>query len=808
MYKCEFIGEAMKIKKLLLIILLVPAMILGQDINQLKNTVTVKSLELMSDEELKSYWDKAQEDGYSLDQIKTMARAQGASEADLAKFEKRIKKFNLTGTKDVDDNLKKVQNELSSMFGLTPKETEESQSALKDVNIGVFGSSFFNNPNISSTPNLNVATPASYELGPGDELSISIWGAAENEYTSTITREGYLKIERIGPVYLSGLSVSEAKLKLKNRLSKIYSGINSNYNKVFFDLTLLGSRSIVINIAGNVKAPGTYTLSSLTSPLNAIYAAGGPSDNGSYREIKIIRGGDEIHSIDLYNYFVKGSLKTFSLRDQDVILIPPYKNRVFLNGEFKTNGIFEMKNGESISDLLSFNGGIASFGAKNEVFLKRIEGVNKSIRTVSKENFKDFTLNDGDIIEARGVGDEILNSVTIEGAVMIPGEYELLKNPSVNALIKSAGGLKENALKERAYLIREIDGFQQEAKTIDLKASMNLDKDYSLRNKDKLIIASIEELTTQKKVAISGEVNAPGNFPFFKGMTVVDLILMSKGITDSGSTSGITIYRSTYDTTQKSPVETITLNLNEDFTKLDEIQNVELKVNDLVVVRSKLGYQPKEFVTVSGLVKKPGNYALKTNTYSFYDLIEDFDGFLPDAELSGVKLRRPVDVNKIKDVIEGLEKDSLVVNIDQFIDIGLNIDEIIKSGGKVSEFNLVLKNGDVIIVPKYDNSIEVSGEVQQSTALSYKRGLTTKSAINKSGGFSPGAKKSAVYVVYQNGGIASTKTFLFFKNYPRLEPGAKIFVPKKPESNNRTSVGEIVGYTTSLVSIIALIKSL
>ena len=808
MYKCEFIGEAMKIKKLLLIILLVPAMILGQDINQLKNTVTVKSLELMSDEELKSYWDKAQEDGYSLDQIKTMARAQGASETDLAKFEKRIKKFNLTGTKDVDDNLKKVQNELSSMFGLTPKETEESQSALKDVNIGVFGSSFFNNPNISSTPNLNVATPASYELGPGDELSISVWGAAENEYTSTITREGYLKIERIGPVYLSGLSVSEAKLKLKNRLSKIYSGINSNYNKVFFDLTLLGSRSIVINIAGNVKAPGTYTLSSLTSPLNAIYAAGGPSDNGSYREIKIIRGGDEIHSIDLYNYFVKGSLKTFSLRDQDVILIPPYKNRVFLNGEFKTNGIFEIKNGESISDLLSFNGGIASFGAKNEVFLKRIEGVNKSIRTVSKENFKDFTLNDGDIIEARGVGDEILNSVTIEGAVMIPGEYELLKNPSVNALIKSAGGLKENALKGRAYLIREIDGFQQEAKTIDLKASMNLDKDYSLRNKDKLIIASIEELTTLKNVAISGEVNAPGNFPFFKGMTVVDLILMSKGIADSGSTSGITIYRSTYDTTQKSPVETITLNLNEDFTKLDEIQNVELNVNDLVVVRSKLGYQPKEFVTVSGLVKKPGNYALKTNTYSFYDLIEDFDGFLPDAELSGVKLRRPVDVNKIKDVIEGREKDSLVVNIDQFIDIGLNIDEIIKSGGKLSEFNLVLKNGDVIIVPKYDNSIEVSGEVQQSTALSYKRGLTTKSAINKSGGFSPGAKKSAVYVVYQNGGIASTKTFLFFKNYPRLEPGAKIFVPKKPESNNRTSVGEIVGYTTSLVSIIALIKSL
>ncbi len=807
MLKREFIGEAMGIKKMMLIIFLIPAMILSQDTNQLKNPITVKSLKLMSDDELKGYWAQAQEDGYNIDQIKTIARAQGASEADLAEFERRVKKFNLTKTDEIDDNLKKVQNELSSMFGLNPQVKEEPESTLKDVNIGVFGSSFFNNPNINSAPNLNIATPASYELGPGDELSISVWGAAENEYTSTITREGYLKIERIGPVYLSGLSVSQAKIKLKNKLSKIYSGINSNYNKVFFDLTLLSSRSIVVNIAGNVIAPGTYTLSSLTTPLNAIYAAGGPNDNGSYREIKIIRDGDEIHSIDLYDYFVKGSLKNFSLRDQDIVLIPPYKNRVFLNGEFKTNGIFEMKDGESISDLLSFNGGIASFGTKNEVYLKRVEGASKIMRTVSKENFEGFTLNDGDVIEARRVGDEIINSVMIEGAVLIPGEYELLKNPDVNALIKSAGGFKENALKERAYLIREVDGFQQEAKTIDLKASMNLVANYSLRNKDKLIIASIEELTAPKSVAISGAINNPGDYPFFKGMTVVDLILMAKGITDSGSNSGITVYRSTYDETQRSPVQTISVSLNADFAKLDEIQNTELKVNDLVVIRSKLGYQSKEFVTVKGLVKKPGNYALKTNKYSLYDLIKDFDGFLPDAELNGVKLRRRTNIAEIKNIIDDLENDSLKLKIDEFIDVGIDINEIMKSNGELSQFNLILKSGDEVIVPKFDNSIEINGEVQQSTALSYRRGLSTRSAINKAGGFAPNAKKSLVYVVYQNGSIASTKSFLFIKNYPKLRPGAKIFIPKKPESTNRTSVGEIVGYTTSLVSIIALIKS-
>jgi len=515
-----------------------------------------------------------------------------------------------------------------------------------------------------------------------------------------------------------------------------------------------------------------------------------------------------VRSIDLYDYFVKGSLKSFSLRDQDVILVPTYVNRVFLNGEFKTNGIFEIKDGESISDLLSFNGGFGSFGAKDEVYLRRIEGFNKSINTVSKERFSEFALNDGDIIEARRVGDQIVNSVIIEGAVMVPGEYELLKNPDVNTLIKSAGGLKEGALRERAYIIREVDGFQQEAKTIDLRAAINLELDYRLRNKDRLIIASIEELTTPRSVAISGEVNKPDDYTFFKGMTVVDLILMAKGITDSGSSTGITIYRSTYDETQRSPVETLVVNLNEDFTKLDEIQNTELKVNDLVVVRSKLGYQSKEFVTVSGLVKKPGDYALKTNNYSFYNLIQDFNGFLPDAELSGVKLRRPVDVEEIEDIIDGLESDSLVVDVAEYIDIGLNINEVLKSGGKLSQFNLVLKDGDEIIVPKFDNSIEINGEVQQSTALSYYKGLSTRSAINKAGGFSPNAKKSAVYVVYQNGGMASTRSFLFFKKYPKLLAGSKIFVPKKSESTNATSVGEIVGYTTSLVSIIALIKSL
>ena len=796
--RCEFIGEAVRVKNILLFFfLLMPTIIFGQDIN-------IQSLKSMNNEDLKTYLNQAQEEGYSLDQIKIIAKAQGLSDFEIAEFERRVEGL---GLNELTNDSFEAEGVSTSMFGLT--ENSEPEEAIPPSEI-IFGSSFFNNPNITSAPSLNLATPESYEIGPGDELAISIWGAAQNEYTSKITREGYLKIERIGPVYLSGLTIAQAKQKLKDKLSKIYSGINSSFNKVFFDLTLLNSRSIVVSIAGNVVGPGTYTLSSLANPLNALYAAGGPNENGSYREITVIRGGKEVHSIDLYDYFIKGALKSFSLRDQDIILVPSYKNRIFLSGEFKTIGVFELKDNESISDLLLYNGGISSKGVKNQIYVEKVEGLSKSVRTVEKTNFKEFILNDGDIVEAREVGDEIKNMVSIEGAVMIPGAYELNKNLNVRSLIESAGGFKENALRTRGYIIRDVNGFPQEAKTVDLEKALSLNQNYRLRNNDKLIIASLEELSGSKLVSISGEINNEGDYPFFKGMTVIDLVLMSGGVTEKGSLEDITVYRSTYDKTQLKPVETISVSLNEGYSNLSSDQNIELLENDLVIIRSKLGYQPKEFVSVSGLVKKPGNYALKSNNYSVFDLIQDFEGFLPNAELNGIKLKRKVEAEKIEDLINNIDGENIdeTIDLDEFIEIGLDVNRIIKSNGVLDEHNLTLKSGDEIIVPKSDNSIEVSGSVQKATAMSYRKGLTTSAAINAAGGFGLDAKKSRVYVVYQNGSIKSTKSFLIFRKYPKLLPGSKVFVPKKSENNNKTSVGEIVGYTTSLVSIIALIKSL
>ena len=805
-------------KKLLLTIMLIPSIIFCQDISDLQN----KKLNDLNDSELLTYWTDAQKNGYDLDQIKILARAQGVSELEIQEFENRVKEITSEMKKDDDDQVFDEKS-LTSIFGKKPNNKNElsDEADSKLSNLPIFGSNFFNNENISPAPQLNIATPASYELGPGDEILISIWGASENEYSSKISREGFVKVERIGPVYVSGMTISEAKNKLKRSLSKIYSGLNSTNDssfRVFLDLSLINTRSIVVNITGNVVAPDTYTISSLSSVLNVLYAAGGPNNSGTFRNIKIIRGGKEIKNIDLYNYFSSGQLEAFSLRDQDIINVPNYENRVFVNGEFKNTGIFETKNDEKLIDLMKYTGGFASFGYKDKVFIKRINGLSRKIEDVDRVDFESFALKDGDILEARPVTDSYTNLITIEGAVAVPGEYSLSNVKNIDDLIEKAGGLLDYAINERAYIIRKVSGIENQIISFDFLNSQNIIP----KTEDRVIISSKVDLNRKQTVRIEGEVFDPNSYPFFDGMTLIDLILVAKGVTLKGDIKNIVVYRSTYDESRLKPVQSLKVSLSSDFSKIGSTNNILLKENDLVVVRQKLGYQEKEFVTVEGLVKFPGAYAIKDNNYTIYDLIQDFGGFLEDASLDGIKIVRE---NKLDDLLNEKNnykggstdllsklsnKDSLNIElkINPFIEFGVDIKKIIETNGNNTKYNVVLKSSDKIIVPRKDNTIEITGAVQQTSAVTYSNSLTTISAINRAGGFSEDAKKNSVYVVYQNGNVASTKSFLIFKNYPKLKPGAKIIVPEKKTKMSQTSVGEIVGYTTSLVSIIALIKSL
>ena len=810
-------------KKLLYIFfLLITSTIVSQDVSSLMQKAAqnnpVQELEKMSDQELLSYWEQAQEQGYTLNQLKTLARAQGASESDLAKFEKRIN--GLSGsTKSVAPVT--IEDSLSSIFGITKDSEDEFDSDLEgeSYTLPIFGMDFFKSKPDSSSPNsspqLNIATPSTYQLGPGDEISISIWGGAENEYNTIINTNGFIKLERIPPIYLSGYSIFSAKKRIGNALSKIYAGINStseSYQKVYFDIALKNTRSIVLNIVGNVMTPGTYTLSSMTSPLNALYAAGGPNENGSFRNVKILRNGKTFKTIDLYDYFAKGVYPTLSLRDQDVILVPSYSKRVFINGEFKQEGIFELKEKETLEDLLVFSGGFSSFAYKNKLFVESISGVFKQIKTFDKTDFDKSFLNDGDVITANPVSDKFLNKVSIEGAVYLPGDYQIESVKTIKGLISAASGLKENAQNSRAFLIRKKNGIMQEMISIDLNNVLNKEKDISLSNGDKLIISNKEDLKEESSVFIKGEVNEPGKYPFYQGMTVADLVLSASGFKNSANSKQIDLYKLTYDPTGKSPIELKQASLNIDFSVNNETNNLTLDNDDMVIVRSKEGFkQKKDYVTLSGLVKRPGEYGVIDDSYSLYDLLADAGGLLPNASLNGLKIRR---LNSFKEESEEIfnSLDSLnfeKTEIKKFIEFGVDAKKLFETKGEDPRYNVILKNEDEVSVAKIENTIEITGQVQQPTVINYEKGLTVGQAIINAGGVNDLAKKGGAFVVYQNGRVKSNrKYFLIFNSMPKLEPGCKIIVPRKVENPNKTSLGEIIGLTSTLASLAILIRSL
>ncbi len=804
----------------------------SQDIKDAINSASdkndAKELSKMSDKDLLSYWNQAKQQGYTLNQLKTLARAQGATESDISQFEKRIKGLKSFSAED-EGSKNQIENSLTSIFGIIPSEKKLESEDSTAYSLPIFGMKFFETVasstinDFSSSPQINIATPLSYQLGPGDEITINVWGASENVYTSTIDTRGYIKIDRIAPVYLSGYTIAGAKRRVGDALSKIYSGISSSkesYQKVFFDISLSRTRSIVLNIVGSVKRPGTYTLSSMVSVLNALYAAGGPTETGSFRNIQVVRNGKVFKMVDLYDYFVKGVAPIFSLRDQDVILIPAYKKRAFVNGEFKETGIFEFKENETLEDILSFTGGISSFGYKNKLFIESVSGINKKTSVIDSDSFNSTKLSDGDIIKASPVADKYTNKVSIEGAVYLPGNYSIEESPNLKSLIANAQGLKDDALLSRAIIYRFSEGKEKKILSVNLSNIISGKEKLEFEANDRVKIFSKSTIEKEEFVEIRGEVNDRddsdnndvGKFTFFEGMRVSDLILLSGGVKENGDLFSINIYRQTFDKSGKVPFRSITAKLNLDYSSSSLEENPVLNPGDLVVVRLREGVVKPEYAEITGLVRSPGVYSLLNNKYSLYDLLNDAGGILEYGAVSGVKIKR---INKAKKEIEeavgDLTKDSLGFELEEqkdYIEFGVDIAQLYKTKGNDSRYNVVLKGGDIIEVPKLDNTIEIIGEIEQPTVINYKKGISVMEAISQAGGLTDLAKKRGVFVIYQNGNISSNKKYFIFNNMPKLEPGCKIIVPKKIANPNKTNIAEIIGLTSTLATLAVLIQSL
>jgi len=744
----------------------------GQDINELR-----KKASSSSESELVVFIQKAKDQGLSLMDAEKQLILIGGKAEEIKKlrdlWNKELPKKSET---DLDDT-----NKIESQFGETEGFVKDSLSQDVEDEVKRFGSDFFKNKNIVESPQLFVATPSDYRLGPGDDLIINLFGASEITYSVQISRNGNVKFDKLAPVYLSGLSIRAASKRLKQRLSKIYTGLGSNnqIEKVDLELSLQKARSIVVNITGQVEAPGTYTISGFSSVLNALYAAGGPNNVGTYREINIIRNGRVVHNVDLYDYFSNGIYPNIYLRDQDVILVKPYEIETELVSGFKQLALFEIKKDEVVSDLINLSGGASSNTYKSKLFIERFDDFSLKIVEVDEKDFKNTKLNDGDKISFKEINNEnISGSVKIGGAVYLTGNFQLDNNKSVNDLINSAKGLSNDLLGNNAILYRSNKGLDNKSISINLKD--NNDLSTQLFENDSLYIPSSKDILFDQFIEIKGEVNFPKEIDFRFGYTITDLIILSGGLTPYANRKDVRIFRNISDEGNDNVTEEIAVELDEN---LIPNKKIILQPDDIVTVNTFPYRKENRFYSIEGELALPGLYSIKNQNYSVYDAIIDNVEFLKSSSVDGISILR------------------------DDIRIPVNGSKLISQGSN-SKFNFELFSGDIIIIPEINKTATIFGAVQQEGILNIDRPISAKLAINNVGGFTSNASKKEVYVEYQNGLRKTTKNFFFFKSYPRVFPGSKIVVPEKDENKNKTSVGEIVGYTTSLVSIIALIKSL
>ena len=739
---------------------------------------------------------EARKRGYSLIQLEGLAKAQGATLEDLYLLRTA---WSDSQTGGVGEGLQEnLQDEGTLSFG-----NESQLFDFFEEESDIFGSGFFANKNITETPQFYVATPAGYRLGPSDEITIDVWGASENRYEVTLSRQGVVRIDRLKPLYLSGLTLAAAERKIRNEFSSIYTGLSAdspNESKVYLDVNLQKARSIVVNITGNVEAPGTYTISGFSSVLNALYAAGGPTENGSYRDISIMRNGKRAHTVDLYDYFVKGTYPSFFLNDQDVIVVAPHHNRIKVDGAFKTTGRFETLEDETAEDLLTFVGGFSSEAYKKAIYVDRVLELQRKIITVEQTAYATSPLVDGDAIEAKIITDKYTNKVSISGEVYLPGNYPLEESPTIVALLKSTNGLTPDAYPEAAILYRSKQGFVNEVKTIDLDEVISKSKDVKLQPNDSLVVISSKNINPKKTVTIQGLVNTPDVYEFYQGMTARDLILIANGFKDKANIDKIELFS---NSSAENKIETV----NSRSFSFDQSGNEKLNPSDLLVVRTTPGYRPTDFVSLEGRALNPGAYPLRKKEYRIYDLFIDAGGTIGSSDNLSILVERTV-LEETKKKIEGVS-DTLNLFVDEeqsTIKIGVEFSKVLAANGNHPE-NIILKPQDNIVFLDDDSTVSVLGEVQQETSAPFSRSTSVRNAILSAGGFKPTGDKKNVFVVYQNGKVKGTSSFLFFKFYPKLKPGAAIIVPQK-EAKRPFNVQETIGLVSTLASLALIINTL
>lgn len=691
----------------------------------------------------------------------------------------------------------------------------ESQNSTRASEI--YGHNLFTNRNLTFEPSVNIATPTNYKLGPGDEVVINIWGASENTIQQTISPEGSIQVRGIGPVHLNGMTVREANNFLQKEFEKVYSGLGGENPNSQIQLTLGNIRSIQINVVGEAANPGTYTLSSFSSVFHALYRAGGVNQIGSLRSIKVVRNGRQIADIDVYDILMQGKLTDdIKLQEGDVIKVEPYKELVQLEGKVRRPMYYEMKQNETLQQLLNYAGGMTGDAYKKAIRIIRKSGAQHEIYTVNEIDYGVFRLNDGDLVSVDAVLDRFENRIEIRGAVYRPGIYQLDGTVNtVKALITKADGLRDDAFTGRALLDREKEDLTHEMVSIDLEGLMNgTVNDIALRKNDVLYIPSSADLKEEQHVAIRGEVLNPGTFLYSEGMTVEDLIVMAGGLRETAATTKIEVTRrikNPRSTTMTNVLgESYTIDVADGLLKKGDA-GFKLEPYDEVYIRRSPAYREQQNVTLRGEVLFAGTYALQTKNETISSLIERAGGVTQDAYIKGTRLIRTMtddELRRRQDVIElsnsGMGNDSINLqqaDIKRTYDVGIDLEKALKDKG--SDADIVLRENDVIIIPEMNNTVKISGTVMYPNTVTYKDGAGLKYYISQAGGYGNRAKKSKAYIVFANGTVAKVKKF----SGNKIEPGCEIIVPSKPE-RNQANLTQGISIATSVASMAAVITAL
>lgn len=679
----------------------------------------------------------------------------------------------------------------------------------------IYGHNIFTNEQLTFEPNVNLATPANYKLGPGDEVIIDVWGASETTIRETISPDGNIHVTSLGPVYLSGKTVSEANAYLRQEFAKIYSGVSGNEPSTQIKLTLGDIRTIQVNVMGEVAVPGSYRLSSFSSVFHALYVAGGVNQIGSLRNIKVIRGQKTFAVIDVYELLMQGKMvDDVRLQEGDVVLVDTYEALVKVAGKVKRPMYYEMKKSETVATLLQYAGGLMGDSYKKAVSLVRKSGREYQIFNVDDIDFSVFKVDDGDEVTVGAVLNRFENRVEIRGAVYRPGLYQM--NGTVNTvkeLIKKAEGVCGDAFLNRAILNREHEDLTYETMQIDLRGLLNgTVVDIPLQKNDVLYIPSIHDLQEMQTLTIHGQVARPGTYAYAANMTIEDLVLQAGGLLEAASTTKVEVARrmknagsSTFSNTIG---QTFTFDLKEGLLVGDGSATFRLEPFDEVYIRKSPAYFSQQNVSVRGEVLFDGSYALSKKNERLSDLITKAGGVTPDAYVAGARLIRQMTEEEIKrrdDVLKMSNKGADSISVEKLdmsttYTVGIDLQEALSRPG--SDADLVLREGDELFVPEYVNTVKINGAVMYPNTVSYKKGERLRYYINQAGGFGNEAKKRKVYVVYLNGTVSRVRM-----SSKAIEPGCEIIVPTK-DKGSRMSLQEILGIGSTTASLAAVIASI